>query len=676
MKEYIKISIICSVYNNEQYIHQCVDSILMQTMTEFELILIDNGCSDNCPNIIDEYAKQDSRITVLHNPKGSTYGKALNQGIQLAKGRYVGIVESDDFISPVMYEKLYNQIIKFNADVCNAGYWFHSNDKSNSNHGLNKLHYENSDDTKLFSISDYPQFMICPPTMWTKLYNSNFIKKIKFDEMGRYVDIDFVITVLCSTNSIISLKEPLYHYRMDNHNASTARPDNASIVIISDMDRARNILKNKGVYDLYKEEFYALMIRPLFGFYMNMKHTRNKKEMFDKSKDFLIELKGDENFTCKYFNDVYKKFIENLWNNKFLYHEYSIKKRVKFLSIPVWEILESDSKIKNKLFGITVYKREELPNGVVKKSFLKSLFKTKNNKIKKTIYFLGIKICNKNIFSKSEKFITDEICAIKNNLLELKEFIWQYNFHVNKVFVQHQKVFPQFKYKHTNQDIVIVGSGPSLNFYSGLDKALHISLNLAFRYPKIKFDYAFTCDRLGGERVGVNFIEELSNYDCIKFFGKYIHEEHLSVPEKYDDNIRNIYHYYGSARFGIGMPLIDNLIHSDLTTAPLMDYHSIVFAAFNFALFTNPQRIYLVGCDTALNGHYDGLAQPHLVISEIIEGCKKIKQFSANYYPEIEIISVNPVGLKGIFEDVYTQSYLNEYPELMHENIKILSEKI
>lgn len=69
----IKVSIICSVYNREKYIRQCVDSILKQSLRDIELILIDNGCNDNCPKIIDEYAQIDSRVVPVHNKQGTTY---------------------------------------------------------------------------------------------------------------------------------------------------------------------------------------------------------------------------------------------------------------------------------------------------------------------------------------------------------------------------------------------------------------------------------------------------------------------------------------------------------------------------------------------------------------------------------------------------------------------------
>ena len=110
------ISVIVPVYNVEKFLVKCVDSILAQTYTNLEIILVDDGSPDNCPAICDELAKKDNRIKVVHKENGGL-SSARNAGLDIAKGEYIGFVDSDDFIAQDMYEYLYNLIEKHNVEV-------------------------------------------------------------------------------------------------------------------------------------------------------------------------------------------------------------------------------------------------------------------------------------------------------------------------------------------------------------------------------------------------------------------------------------------------------------------------------------------------------------------------------------------------------------------------------
>ena len=114
------ISVIVPVYKVEPYLKQCVDSIINQTYKNLEIILVDDGSTDNCGKICDEYASKDNRIKVLHIENGGP-AVARNAGLDIATGKYIGYVDSDDYIEPDMYETLYNAMIKTNAGlvVCN-----------------------------------------------------------------------------------------------------------------------------------------------------------------------------------------------------------------------------------------------------------------------------------------------------------------------------------------------------------------------------------------------------------------------------------------------------------------------------------------------------------------------------------------------------------------------------
>lgn len=102
-----KVSVIIPVYKVEKYLVQCLDSIVGQTLKDIEIIIVDEGDKDACRYIIDHYEQADKRVIAIHEKNGG-YGASVNKGFDIAKGEYIGIVESDDFIAPEMYEEMYN----------------------------------------------------------------------------------------------------------------------------------------------------------------------------------------------------------------------------------------------------------------------------------------------------------------------------------------------------------------------------------------------------------------------------------------------------------------------------------------------------------------------------------------------------------------------------------------
>ena len=118
----IKVSILVPICNVEKYLRQCLDSLVSQTLAEIEIICIDDGSTDSSPEIIQEYAENDARIKVITKPN-SGYGDSMNQGLKKARGEYIGIVESDDYIETDAFEKLYALAKEFDADVARRWTW-------------------------------------------------------------------------------------------------------------------------------------------------------------------------------------------------------------------------------------------------------------------------------------------------------------------------------------------------------------------------------------------------------------------------------------------------------------------------------------------------------------------------------------------------------------------------
>ena len=120
MENFPLISLVVPIYNVEEYLHQCVDSLLKQTYPNFEIILVDDGATDNCPQICDEYAKADSRIKVFHKVNGGL-ADARNYGATKAQGEYISFIDSDDYVSTDYISYMYAILKKYQADIAVCG---------------------------------------------------------------------------------------------------------------------------------------------------------------------------------------------------------------------------------------------------------------------------------------------------------------------------------------------------------------------------------------------------------------------------------------------------------------------------------------------------------------------------------------------------------------------------
>lgn len=316
-----KVSVVVPIYGVEKYLHQCVDSLLMQTLHDIEIILVDDGSPDNCPQIIDDYARLDKRVVAVHQPNGG-YGRAVNHGIELAKGEYIGIIESDDWIEPDMYEKLYKSARENNTDVTKASFYKYNSYKpfEYQNVPWNDKYQQIADAPDgAFNIEEYPQLLIMHASIWSSIYRASFVKKIKLVESGlaSYQDFPFMITVLSTAKRISVVKEYLVHYRMEEgQNSSTIRRDNRLILMAKQCEVAKDILKKNGMYDKLKEEFYYHAFISNIGFYKNI-YLKYKKEYFSALKALFGELKFDKTFRYKYFSKSQKKMLKRILNNHY-----------------------------------------------------------------------------------------------------------------------------------------------------------------------------------------------------------------------------------------------------------------------------------------------------------------------------------------------------------------------
>lgn len=238
----------------------------------------------------------------------------------------------------------------------------------------------------------------------------------------------------------------------------------------------------------------------------------------------------------------------------------------------------------------------------------------------------------------------------------------------NELHDTHKASFSEFKACNRGKAVVVVGTGPTLNYYTQITGAPHIGVNASFLKDGLTLDYYFITHYIP------EWCKRLKEYDFIKFFNVGI------KSRRSKDQIPEYIIEENNGRRYFGLPMMPfTQIHTNIEYYPLMSYDSIIFQAIHFALYTRPEKLILVGCDCSATGHFDGIPMGSFVeqvqVPQWIEGYRNVKKFSALHYPDMEIISVNPVGLKGMFHDVYTESYLNAHPELSRSRCEILNPK-
>lgn len=215
-----RVSIIVPVYNTEMYLRQCMNSILSQTLKDIEIICVDDGSADSCPQICDEYKRKDSRIKVIHKENGGLVS-ARKAGLAIATGEYIGYVDSDDWIEPDMYERLFTVLTNENVDIAMCGRYEDTEENRRAvYHGFDEGRYDKAELIKRI----YPNMIVNEkffewgifPSVWDKLFRRNCLESFQMSVDERITmgeDAACVYPCLLQADSIYILHECLYHYR-------------------------------------------------------------------------------------------------------------------------------------------------------------------------------------------------------------------------------------------------------------------------------------------------------------------------------------------------------------------------------------------------------------------------------------------------------------------------------
>lgn len=204
------ISIIVPIYNVEKYLNRCIESIVNQTYKNLEIILVDDGSPDNCPQICDEWKEKDNRIVVIHKENGGL-SDARNAGLNIAQGEYIAFVDSDDWIDKNYLFILYKAVDEKDADlsVCNLKMVYESQENIKD---TDETVYELQDITHEQAMYDILHGQGIRAVAWNKLYKRNLIIEERFKKGKIHEDEFFTYKIVDKANKIIYIDVPLYNY--------------------------------------------------------------------------------------------------------------------------------------------------------------------------------------------------------------------------------------------------------------------------------------------------------------------------------------------------------------------------------------------------------------------------------------------------------------------------------
>ena len=309
-----KISVIIPVYNVEQYLRQCLDSVVNQTLKDIEIILVDDGSTDSSLSICNEYAQKDSRIKVLkQNHKGA--GAARNKGLKIAKGKYLSILDSDDYFELDMLQKLYAKATENNADITICDIYHYDNLTKETKYFDWIIQKSKIPQNLIFNYKDFPDYIFnCFQNWaWNKLFKSDFIKlnNIKFQEIKRTNDLYFTCCALVLANKITYLDEKLVYYRFNTISNCQSTNYMAPKDFAKAFIKLKKFLEKKNIYKEVKRSYINWAI-------CSCLYNLHTLEKYPKTYTKLLNYLIDSGF---YEMDI-SEINKNLFYSEYEYNEF------------------------------------------------------------------------------------------------------------------------------------------------------------------------------------------------------------------------------------------------------------------------------------------------------------------------------------------------------------------
>ncbi len=347
----VKISVILPIYNMQNYIEECLESVVNQTFKDIEIICVNDFSMDNSMTIVKDYARKDNRIKIINNEKNRGLGGARNAGLEVANGDYIVFVDTDDKIAENMLEVLYKSISESSSDMafCDVLLW--NNDGTTE--PCKPFHnYDLAQNKEFYPNTNFENFTDMWPSAWNKIYKKNIIDQnnIRYMENILYEDHSFYYEYVLACKKVVYCPEALYFYR---HNRNDSIMSNSSSRIFEIFD-ILEIIKNIFHKNLKEQEYQRIMpkiaVRLIWERSINLKRKNPiKRKFINKAKAYLSQfkhrsiIKYKDNF-IKSSEEFLETRLEYFFKHFFLFKDYKTYRVIFILGIKIQQ--------KNALFEI------------------------------------------------------------------------------------------------------------------------------------------------------------------------------------------------------------------------------------------------------------------------------------------------------------------------------------
>ena len=383
----IKVSVIVPVYNVKKYLPQCLDSIINQTLKDIEIICVNDGSTDGSDKVLEEYAKKDSRIKVVNRPNGGL-SAARNTGMPYATGKYIGFVDSDDYIEPTMYEWMYG-----NAE------WYQSQMVICAVHKIDDSTGIVFDDDPYYTLGYFPKelnnrtfthydtkefFQDFCVMAWNKLYLRSFLeeKQARFPDGYIFEDGPFFTDIYFDMERVSIVRDFLYYYRVNRANSIVCKGDKNFTDIFYVVSKMLDNMRKTPYFDEIKMYFLRKKFKDMRYRYQVIK-DKYKRTYYKKWREFWLGI-DDETLQPEQFKERYPYTYRNIKlvkdNSFFSYQKEFLIEKCKH---KIMEILYMNPKVytfKFKKFHFCIKKRPKIFD-----------WWYDNNKMVVAIYWLKIK---------------------------------------------------------------------------------------------------------------------------------------------------------------------------------------------------------------------------------------------------------------------------------------------
>jgi len=304
MADEIKVSVIVPVCNAEDYLDELIFSLRRQTLSEMEFIFINDGSVDESKKVVEKYAQVDSRIKLI-NKENKGVSSARNDGMNLAKGKYVAFVDADDFVSEKMYECLYNKAEEMDAEIVSCGYMIYQNGKETPclNTVSAKLNQEEA-------LQDILENKLLGMSVWNKLFRRHVLNGVLFEEKYKInEDRLFLFSVIKRVSCVAVLPDTFYYYRVNMDSVSHTKFNSTW------MDALYVAIDMKSMIDRkYKDLFIiaeASVVRSAYSLLLSIYKSHAKKQFKNEYNILVNRIKETKLLNIRRYVGI-RRFVQML----------------------------------------------------------------------------------------------------------------------------------------------------------------------------------------------------------------------------------------------------------------------------------------------------------------------------------------------------------------------------